>query len=416
MTQGVARGQDTDDNVISYEDAKQLARDPNVVVRADLARRPNIRREVLYFLAEDQSPEVRREIAANSDTPAQADLLLASDDDEGVRQGLAAKVSQLRPDFDPQTRDKAQLYVVKTLEALARDQAVRVREILADTLKSVANAPVAVIQTLARDEEDVVACPILEFSPLLCDADLMAIIEEGCTSGRLLAISQREELSPDICDAIVDRDERDIVAALLSNNSAQIREDTLDQLVDRAPQEINWHKPLVDRPGLSLKSVRELASFVTDTLLTRLELRGMLDEETAQIVEAEVHRRAQEVEKRDQNAAETVERLHKSGELGEDDIHEALVAGERGFVRHALALLAGSDTQTVIRILESRSAKGITSLAWKAGMTMRMAIQLQRQLGGIPPGNILNAREGLDYPLTDEELQWQWEFFASAAP
>ena len=59
------------------------------------------------------------------------------------------------------------------------------------------------------------------------------------------------------------------------------------------------------------------------------------------------------------------------------------------------------------------SAKGITALAWKAGLGMRVATQLQLRMGGIPPGDVLHARDGVDYPLTDEEMTWQLDFFQS---
>ena len=81
-------------------------------------------------------------------------------------------------------------------------------------------------------------------------------------------------------------------------------------------------------------------------------------------------------------------------------------------MRHALAVLAGLDVGFVDRVLEGHSAKGITALAWKAGCSMRVALQLQTNMGGIPPHKALHARGG-DFPLTAEEMEWQLDFFAS---
>ena len=61
----------------TYEESKRLARHDDPVVRANLARRTDVRAEILYYLAEDEVAAVRRGIAANMQTPRQADLLLA---------------------------------------------------------------------------------------------------------------------------------------------------------------------------------------------------------------------------------------------------------------------------------------------------------------------------------------------------
>jgi len=139
---------------LSYEESRELAHNGSDRTRADLAVRPDLQPEVLYFLAEDPSTEVRRRIAANARTPRQADLILARDADEAVRAELATKVAKLTAQDGRGTQEKAQRYVEETLELLARDQATRVRQILAEALKSVAGAPPQVIQSLARDAED----------------------------------------------------------------------------------------------------------------------------------------------------------------------------------------------------------------------------------------------------------------------
>ena len=89
------------------------------------------------------------------------------------------------------------------------------------------------------------------------------------------------------------------------------------------------------------------------------------------------------------------------------------MAGERGFVRHALALKAGIAVEMVDRFLSSQSAKGITALAWKADCNMRIATQLQMRMAGIPPSQVLHPRGDDGYALSEEEMDWQWDFFGS---
>ena len=334
-----------------------------------------------------------------------------------MRHDLAAKLARLVPGLGASDQKQTARYVVEALEILTRDQAVRVRRILAETLRDVAQAPPSVIQALARDVEQVVACPVLEFSPLLNDRDLIDIIGGGCVSGKLAAISRRRGLGSPVCDAIVATDDRDAITALLANDSTQIREETLDALVDQSRSVETWQEPLVERPALPSRMVLKLAGFVAGHLLERLRGRDSLDQETTRLVAEEVGRRlaadeaAEEVA--GETAAETARRLFDGGELDDDAVFDALSRGDRGLVRNALGLLSGLDEDTVARILDSGSAKGITALAWKAGLAMRIASQIQLRMGGLGPSKVLNARGGTDYPLTPEEMTWQLEFFAT---
>ena len=408
---------------LSYEESRDLAHNGSDTTRADLATRPDLRPELLYFLAEDPSTEVRRRIAANAQTPRQADLILARDADEAVRAELAAKVAKLTAREGRGAQEKAQRFVEETLELLARDQATRVRQILAETLKSLTGAPPQVIQRLARDAEDVVACPVLEFSPLLSDEDLLEIIASSGLSSRLCAISRRSNLGETISDAIVQRDDRQAVSELLANKSAQIREETLDNLIAASVKETAWQQPLVERPVLPARAVKKLAGFVAESLLQKLQSRSDLDKQTVKAVAEEVRKRLEEgvtaapapakpAASAIDPAAE-VARLKKARKLSGEVVGDAVLGGQRDFVRHALAAMAGVSVNYVDRVLQGHSAKGITALAWKAGCSMRVALQLQTNMGGIPPNKALNARDGSDFPLSPEEMEWQLDFFAS---
>ena len=173
---------------IPYDVAKALARDDNVEVRCDLARRGDVMPEILYFLAEDPAPEVRRAIAENRATPAQADLLLAGDADVDVRSTLAGKIAALAPSLSGDERNKVSEVTLQAMLLLARDEVVRVRRVLSETLMDMTDAPPEVILKLARDAELAVSGPILEFSPVLSDDDLLAIIESELPRGALSAM------------------------------------------------------------------------------------------------------------------------------------------------------------------------------------------------------------------------------------
>ncbi|MFQ5766187.1 MAG: DUF2336 domain-containing protein [Rhodospirillales bacterium] len=412
LFKGGARGKAS-----AYEGAKELARHEDWTVRRELAARPDLRPEILYFLAEDPAPEVRRKIAANATTPAQADLLLAGDADDGVRGDLAAKIAALAPDLSADEQDKVRHMAYEALTLLARDQATRVRQILAEALKDVAGAPPEVIGRLARDAELLVAAPVLRFSPVLTDADLLEIIGSDPASGRLAAISERDGVAEPVVDAIVATDDEEAVALLLANPSAQIREQTLDWIIDRAPKVEPWHAPLVRRPRLPARAVARLAEFVAHDLLEALRQREDLDPDVlAEVRDVVARRLAEEAgpplpaeESTPEGALKRIKELWDTGRLDEDAVADAIKTGDRELTIAALAAMAGLEVAMVRTVIGTGSAKGMVAIAWKAGLSAMLAETLQQKLARVPPDHLLRAR-GADYPLDTDALEWQLDF------
>jgi uncharacterized protein (DUF2336 family) len=397
----------------AYEEAKRLLRDPNPRVRERLARRPDLQPELLYFLAEDADSEVRRQVAANPATPPHAHPLLARDQAVEVRSTLADKIARLVPDLDPDVRGKVYQFTLETLEILARDQAVRVRQILSEILKDVAKAPAEIIQRLARDADTLVSVPVLQFSPVLTDHDLIEIIRSAPAHRALTAITRRLRLGETVADAIVGTRDETVIASLLANPSAQIREETLDYIVGEAPSVPAWHSPLVDRPSLPKRVMVALARFVASMLVDRLLERADLDAATAQQVREIVEQRLEEEPEAapPEDPLATALRLKESGALDEAAVGNALAQSNRPLTMAMLAVLASRPLSVVKRIITGQSARGTTALAWKAGLSMRIAIDLQKHLARVPAAQLLYAREGVHFPMSPADMEWQLEFF-----
>ena len=69
--------------------------------------------------------------------------------------------------------------------------------------------------------------------------------------------------------------------------------------------------------------------------------------------------------------AERAKSLEAKGELTEAVIAKALGGGDRAFVKAALAEKSGLGEAAIAKVLDARSAKGVVSLAWKAGFRPR---------------------------------------------
>jgi uncharacterized protein (DUF2336 family) len=425
---------------ISYAEQKRLAREGTTGQRCELAGRADIRPEILYFLAGDPDPEVRRVIALNGRTPHQADLLLATDDDEGVRTDLAGKIGRVTGERTADEQSNVYRVTRQALEVLASDQIVRVRQLLAESLKDLSHAPVSVVERLARDSELVVSGPVLEHSPVLSDTFLVDILQSGPVQGALSAISRRVALGENVADAIVNTGDTVAIADLLGNKSAQIREETLDRIIDDAPNVAIWHRPLVERPDLRSQAARRIAEIVATPLLADLKRRADLDDATLEAIASVMRRRLDEgsvidglktngetkaavaladpdwasgdTMLTDSEAALHVRKLFAEGKLNEGIVAEALSGGHKGFVILAMSMLTGAPEPVVRKAVSLQNTKAIVALTWKAGFSMRLASRLQMQLAGIPPSNVLRATESDGYPLSEEEMDWQLEFVA----
>lgn len=397
-------------NKLDYEEQKLLAADADPAVRAALANRPDTRPEILYFLASDTAPEVRQAIAANPATPVQADELLVQDLSDEVREDLAQKIARIIPSMPDDEQEKIRDMTVRVLYRLADDQFTRVRAILSEELKHTLKAPKPVIKTLAQDIEAIVAAPILEYSPLLDDHDFREIIAAGCADDALSAISRRKILSEDLAEAIVATLDVPAIAALLTNDDAKIREDTMDEIAQHAEEVEEWHEPLVMRAELSVRAMRRIAGFVASSLVETLTKRRDLPAEVAEDLRNAVKRRLDEGTGEVQDEVrEQVAEQDQQGMLNDDALADAIEAGRRDFVVEALVLRADIKRPSVEKLLRTQSPKTITALAWRAGLSMRMAMRLQNRVAGIPPQKLLNARNGTDYPLSEQEMNWQIE-------
>ncbi len=107
-------------------------------------------------------------------------------------------------------------------------------------------------------------------------------------------------------------------------------------------------------------------------------------------------------------------RLFAEQRLTEDVVVDAL-GTDQEFVVAALALRSRLPSPVVRKILASSSAKGLTALAWKAGFSMRLSMQLQARVGRLPPKARLSSGGG-DWPMSQDEMAWQIEFFHSLVP
>jgi uncharacterized protein (DUF2336 family) len=401
-------------NALDILDVRSAQERSGPLGTADLARRADAGPDVLHYLATHGASATRAAVAANISAPAVTNRLLADDDDEDVRAELAVKIARLMPGLSERESSHIYALTVETLECLARDVAVRVRAILAEEIKALDCIPRDIALTLAHDLNATVSAPILQYSPLLSDADLIEIIAAGQVQEALTAIAKRRPVSEAVGDRLVQSLDVPAVAALLVNPDARIRKETMDRIIEQAEEIESWHMPLVLRADLSARAIRRIASLVGAALLERLAARGDLSDATRAHLGRELRARVAEVDLSAPEAmkpADVVAAAIKEGRLDGQFVDQAAQAGRRELVTLGLAHLAGVTESTVKKILASGSAKPVVALVWHAHLSMRVAFKIQTFLLKLPSRDVLPARGGIGFPLTKEEMRWHLGYF-----
>jgi uncharacterized protein (DUF2336 family) len=190
---------------------------------------------------------------------------------------------------------------------MVRDAEVRVRESLAVHLKESPTVPHDVAVALARDV-DSVAIPILQFSTVLTDVDLLEIVRSQ-NPEKQVAIAQRQQVSAEVSEALVETSNEKVVLSLVANQGADISETALQKVVEEFGGQIGVQNSLVNRAGLPVTVAERLVAMVSDRLRDHLiSHHALADNAIADII----------------NQSRERATISLSADAGEDDI-ESLV-------------------------------------------------------------------------------------------
>ncbi|WP_375158181.1 DUF2336 domain-containing protein [Bradyrhizobium sp. RDT46] len=190
---------------------------------------------------------------------------------------------------------------------------------LAERFSHLSNAPPHLINQLARENEIMVAGPVLRRSPVLDDTALVEIARlKG--QGHLLAMTERPTLSPAITDVLVERGDRDVVRRAAGNAGAAFTPGSYSEMIKRAARDGVLTLKIGQRDDLSGENLKELLGGTLDVIRRRLSTVVNPSRQ------AEIKRAMAAIEeaalppgrRRDFSAAQrTVLSLHREGHLGE---------------------------------------------------------------------------------------------------
>ncbi len=394
-------------------DEKRIAEEGSERQRHALAKDPRTSQEILYYLAEkDSSKSVRKSVADNPSTPMQAAPILAKDYSEDVRLVLARRLVKILPALSEDKYGQLYAFAVQSLGMLALDEVLKIRKALAETLKDHAHTPPAVAAQLARDVEREVSEPILRFCVALSDEDLVDILQTHPANWAAEAVASRKTVSARVSQAVIDTGNTRAGKILLANEGAEILPELLEGIVDRAREYPEWHKPIATRKSLPPLMAMKLAAYVNSTVKKTLLERSDLDAVTIGEITSIVKRRVEfeEERRKTKDKSDPVERakkLHSENSITEEVVSDGIAMQDYDFVIACLAYRGQTTLENIKKVFDVRAPKSICAISWKCGFSMRLALKLQQGPGHVPYQSLIYPRGGTDYPMTEEQMQWQ---------
>jgi uncharacterized protein (DUF2336 family) len=380
--------------------------------------------DILYQLACDPSVTVRASLALNPALPDEVTAILKADTDIRVRTILSRRLAALTPALPDETRQQVQKDAVAALTAMVAEAALRVRGSISEAVRDMPDGPREIILRLAHDPAIMVCEPVILFSPMLTQEDLVVLIASGPPPTTVQAVANRPRIGTAVSDAIVGSADPAAGCALLRNHTAQIREATLDALAAQSEEQTDWQEPLVRRPHLPVRAQRMLAEIVTGHLLDVLAARDDLDPKVGTMLRSALERSTQDrfdpsrdrpgsADLNTTTALTRAQALLQSGQLDDRAILDALRRNADLEASAMLAVKGGVTVPVIDRACGLRSAKAVVSLAWKAGFSAQTAVILQTMLARLAPGEVLRPGPDACFPLTEDEMRWQLAFLGA---
>ena len=260
----------------------------------------------------------------------------------------------------------------KLLHAMAEDAAQLVRAALSVTLCNSPALPHDVAQKLA-DDVDTIAVPIIRFSPVLSDDDIVSVLRSRAAA-KLRAAAQRSRVSVSVTRSIIRFGDSEAVARLAANDGAEFDEGTAREMIRL------WHaddlitEAMVSRRDMPIDVLEVLVAHTSAETALAMEERGLprhlatdvanRARERATLVLSEAARTPTDLEV-------LIDSLHARDRLTGSVVFRAICQGHIAFAELALAKLSELSVAKTRVLLHDSGPFGIRSLARKAFLPSR---------------------------------------------
>ncbi|BAI76544.1 hypothetical protein AZL_e01990 (plasmid) [Azospirillum sp. B510] len=336
---------------------------------------------------------------------------LLADPSPDSRTDLAVKLAQ---QFDsPELSQSERRLAEDIIRVMVKDTVLRVRQTLAENLKSSHALPRDVALALARDVE-AVAIPVLSVSTVLTPADLVEILRSG-GEGKSTAIAQRPTVPAAVADALIESGSERAVAALVANEGAELGERSLGRVIDRFGGSEAVQDPLVHRSKLPITIAERLVAVVSERLRQHLVAHHELPSRVASELILQSRERATVAlftGESDEGALDRlVTQLARTGRLTPSLLVRSLCTGDIAFFEMATSRMANVPLTNARLLIHDAGRLGLKSLYDKAKLppallpACRIAIDVLKETpyDGEPGDRERHRRRVIERILTQYE-------------
>ena len=253
---------------------------------------------------------------------------------------------------------------------MCKDADERVRMALSANLKECPFLPHEIALTLANDVETF-SKPILAFSPILTDGDLIEIISSQGEE-KQKEIASRSSVSPNVSDALIDTRNEVVVSTLVANDRAEISTNSMQRVLDDFESSDLVKSSMVGRSSLPMEVSERLVTMVSNKL--QQELIGRHELSSDQISDLILQAREKATlgllggDGNKQDARRLIVHLYQNDRLTPTIMLRALCMGDMDFFEGSVAVRSQVPLSNARAILHSRDRTTISSILKKADL------------------------------------------------
>jgi len=287
-------------------------------------------------------------------------------------------------DLSPEDRSAAEGALLMMLD----DVSPLVRQAMAQVFSRSARAPAAIVRALAADQPSV-ALPVLEFSPLLIDADLVDIVATGDDAVQC-AIARRVRLPAAVCAAIAEVGSPAAALELIENPRAELAPFSWDRIVERHGHLAAIRESMLVLEDLPAATRLALIAKLSETLQQFVVARRWLSADRAARAVGEALDRSTvtvAARSRGDDMRALMQHLRATSQLTAGLILRALLSGNRELFEYALVELSGLPQARVASLLHECGGPSLNALLARAGLpqstfaAFRAALEAQHEIG-----------------------------------
>ncbi len=260
--------------------------------------------------------------------------------------------------------------MIEILRSLSHDIEMAVRVKLAEQLAKNKDAPHDLAVMLANDAIEV-AYPILRECDVLKDVDLIEVVKQRMQQHRM-AVAIRANIGEDVCRALADSEDRDVIAAMLNNPSARVGERLLDEMAQRSRFDDGLQGPVLHRAELPRALAERMYFWVSAALRRYIGDRYSVDVDALdRLIAAAVDATLAEDHENDRqsdSAQRLVNKLYDAGELSPTFLIKSLRQSQTTLFELAFARLAGLRPTLMRRILYEPGGEALSVVCRALGI------------------------------------------------